>query len=220
MAMTQAPSGADRRKARTRSALVKAAQQLIAQARTNVPILEITQLADVGMGSFYNHFESREALFSAAVDDALELQGAVLDALTGDLADPAEVFAQSFRLTGRMHRAQPELSRVLLSLGPAQIGGDRGLAPRALRDVRRAKDAGRFIVADPEVALMIIGGAAITLGQMLLDHPELDAATTTDQMTEDILRMLGLDTDDAADVVRRPLPEGITIAESQWLSGA
>jgi len=30
------------------------AQTLIAQGRMNVPILEITQAADVGMGSFYN----------------------------------------------------------------------------------------------------------------------------------------------------------------------
>ena len=49
----------DRRKARTRAALIRAAQTLIAQGRTNVPILEITQAADVGMGSFYNHFENQ-----------------------------------------------------------------------------------------------------------------------------------------------------------------
>ena len=31
--------------------------------------LEITQAADVGMGSFYNHFESKDELFEAAVAD-------------------------------------------------------------------------------------------------------------------------------------------------------
>ena len=56
----------DRRKARTRDALIRAAQTLIAEGRTNVPIVEITQVADVGMGSFYNHFESKEQLFDAA----------------------------------------------------------------------------------------------------------------------------------------------------------
>ena len=33
-----------------------------------MPILEITQAADVGMGSFYNHFETKEQLFDAAVE--------------------------------------------------------------------------------------------------------------------------------------------------------
>ena len=53
-APTQQANRLDRRKARTRAALIRAAQTLIAEGRTNVPILEITQAADVGMGSFYN----------------------------------------------------------------------------------------------------------------------------------------------------------------------
>ena len=67
-APTQQTNRLDRRKARTRAALIRAAQTLIAEGRTNVPILEITQAADVGMGSFYNHFETKEQLFEAAVE--------------------------------------------------------------------------------------------------------------------------------------------------------
>ena len=47
-------------------ALFRAAQRLIAEGKLNVPVLEITQAADVGMGSFYNHFDSKEELFAAA----------------------------------------------------------------------------------------------------------------------------------------------------------
>jgi AcrR family transcriptional regulator len=68
-AATQQANRLDRRKARTRAALIRAAQTLIAEGRTNVPILEITQAADVGMGSFYNHFETKEQLFEAAVEE-------------------------------------------------------------------------------------------------------------------------------------------------------
>ena len=114
----EAPSRMDRRKARTRAALIRAAQSFLAAGTPNVPVLEITQAADVGLGSFYNHFDSKEELFRAAVDDALGLFAAVLDELTAGLDDPAHVFAQGFRLTGRLHRAQPELSRVLLNSRP------------------------------------------------------------------------------------------------------
>ena len=48
-APTRPANRLDRRKARTRAALIRAAQTLIAEGRTNVPILEITQAADVGM---------------------------------------------------------------------------------------------------------------------------------------------------------------------------
>lgn len=64
-----------------------------------------------------------------AVADAIERHGALLDELTTGMDDPAHVFAQSFRLTGRLHRRSPELSRVLLSNGLALAGADSGLAP-------------------------------------------------------------------------------------------
>ena len=107
----------------------RAAQSFLAAGTPNVPVLEITQAADVGLGSFYNHFDSKEELFRAAVDDALGLFAAVLDELTAGLDDPAHVFAQGFRLTGRLHRAQPELSRVLLNSRPAVAARTPGWRP-------------------------------------------------------------------------------------------
>ena len=41
-----APSRLERRKARTRAALIEAAQSFIAAGRVSAPILEITQAAD------------------------------------------------------------------------------------------------------------------------------------------------------------------------------
>jgi AcrR family transcriptional regulator len=119
--MTESPNRLERRKARTRAALVSSAQGFIARGELNAPVLEITQAADVGMGSFYNHFDSKEQLFQAAVDGALELLGDYLDSLTEGSVDPAEAFTRSFRITGRLFRMQPELSRVLIHSGPALI---------------------------------------------------------------------------------------------------
>jgi AcrR family transcriptional regulator len=201
------PTRSSRRKAMTRNALVRAAQQLMAEGRTSVPILEITQLADVGMGSFYNHFETKEQLFQAAVDDALEVHGALMDALTEDIDDPAEAFAQSFRLTGRLHRAQPELSKVLLSFGTSLIGSDHGLAPRALRDIQRAIEAGRFTIADAELGLTVAAGTALALGQLLHDRPERDAAETADDATKAVLLMLGVGAKEAEALCALPLPD-------------
>ena len=200
------PNRLERRKAHTRAALVRAAQSLIAAGRVNVSVLEITHVADVGTGSFYNHFETKEQLFEAAVADALEQHGALLDELTQGLDDPAHVFAQSFRLTGRLHRRSPELSKVLLGNGLALVGADSGLAPRARRDIENGVRAGRFTAQDPELAMVVVAGAAICLGQLLHANPERDDAEATDQVTEDLLRMLGLAPDDAREICRRPLP--------------
>src|SRR5271168_874173 len=189
------PNRLERRKQRTRSALVKAAQQLIAEGKVNVPVLEITQAADVGMGSFYNHFDSKEQLFQAAINEALDAHATLLDKLTEDHEDPAETFARSFRLTGRLFRRRPEMSRVLLNRGLALISSDRGLAPRALRDIDAGARAGRFAVSDPVLALAVAGGALLGLGQLLQNQPERDDAEAADRVTEDVLIMFGLSAD-------------------------
>ena len=149
-ASTQQVNRLDRRKARTQAALIRAAQTLIADGRTNVPILEITQAADVGMGS-YNHFETKEQLFEAAVEAVMDGYGQLLDNLTADIEDPAEVFACSFRLTGSTAGswAQPGPLGNVLRL----LSADSGLAPRARRDIAAAVEAG-FDVEDLDAVTM------------------------------------------------------------------
>ena len=206
-AATQQVNRLDRRKARTRAALIRAAQTLIAEGRTNVPILEITQAADVGMGSFYNHFETKEQLFEAAVEAVMDGYGQLLDRLTADVEDPAEVFACSFRLTGRLYRREPELSRVLLNNILRLLSADSGLAPRARRDIAAAVDAGRFDVEDLDVAVTMTAGTLLALGQLLHDQPERDVEKTTDRVTEDLLRMLGVPRRQAQRICSLPLPD-------------
>ncbi|OBK48925.1 TetR/AcrR family transcriptional regulator [Mycobacterium sp. 1081908.1] len=205
---TEPPSRLERRKQRTRAALIGAAQRLIAEGKINVPVLEITQAADVGMGSFYNHFDSKEQLFEAAVADVLDAHGAMLDRLTESIEDPAEIFATSFRLIGRLFRRRPQESEILLANGLALLSSDRGLAPRALRDIKAGIDAGRFSVDDPELALFMAGGALLGLGKLLRDNPDRDDARAADSVTESVLRLFGLSAEEARAVCQRPLPEG------------
>jgi AcrR family transcriptional regulator len=209
--MTEAQPAAEnrleRRKMRTRAALIRAGQSFIAAGKLNVPVLEITQAADVGMGSFYNHFASKEELFEAAANEVLDELGAVLAKLTGEGEDPAETFARSFRLVGRLFRRRPDMCKVLLNTGLTLISADRGLAPRALRDITVGMRAGRFTVDDPVLAVSVAGGALMGLGQLLHDQPERDDGESADRVTRDVLVMFGLPAHEAAEICRRPLPD-------------
>jgi AcrR family transcriptional regulator len=200
-------SRVERRKQRTRAALVAAAQTFLAAGKLNVPVLEITQAADVGMGSFYNHFDSKEELFEAALTEALDLHGTLLDSLTPVLDDPAERFARSFRLTGRLFRRRPQESRVLLASGLTLLSSDKGVAPRAKRDIIAGAAAGRFRVEDPTLALAVVGGALLGLGQLLRDEPDRDDAHAADTVTEHVLRLLGMTADEARRICQLPLPD-------------
>ncbi|MDP7703591.1 MULTISPECIES: TetR/AcrR family transcriptional regulator [unclassified Mycobacterium] len=207
MATDKSPSRMDLRKQRTRAALIKAAQTFIANGQLEVPVQDISQAADVGVGSFYNHFDSKEELFQAAVNDVIEAQGALLDALTDAIEDPAEKFAARYRLTGRLFRLRPKESRIGLALGMQLIMADKGLGPRGVRDIGAAAAAGRFTVTDPELAMVLGAGSLLALGQLLHDQPDRDDAKTVDEVTEGLLRLFGMPADEAVRISRVPLPD-------------
>jgi len=208
MTESVAPSRLDRRKARTRAALVAAARELLASRDpAEVSIQEITDTADVGFGSFYNHFESKSELFDAAMEEVLEEHGALFDALTADMDDPAEVYASSVRMTVRMAKTHPQIAKIIERTGVTYLNAPNGLAPRALRDLKRASDAGRLDIGDPKVALAASGGAVLGVLSLTTSNPKpkaIDAAA--DELASRLLRMFGLPDDEAREIASRPLP--------------
>jgi AcrR family transcriptional regulator len=209
MTDTAAPNRLDRRKARTRAALVAAARELLASRDpAEVSIQEITDTADVGFGSFYNHFESKADLFDAAMEEVLEEHGALFDALTADMDDPAEVYASSVRMTVRMATTHPQIAKIIQRAGLRYLNAPDGLAPRALRDLKRARDAGRFQIGDPAVGLACSGGAVLGVLALSTTNPNPKAiAAAADELAVNLLRMFGLPDDEAREIARRPLPK-------------
>ena len=87
------------------------------------------------------------------------------------------------------------------------LGSDTGLASRARRDIEAAARAGRFTIRDPDLALAIVAGAQLCLGQLLFDQPDRDDAQAADQVAEDLLRMFGVPAGEAHQICQRPLPD-------------
>src|SRR5271167_1260922 len=98
-----------RRREKTRRRLLDAARALFArQGVENTRINEITDEADVGFGSFYNHFDSKEAIAETLFADAVAAQGAAIQEITAKLEDPAEVLSAAHRHFVRLARTDPE----------------------------------------------------------------------------------------------------------------
>jgi AcrR family transcriptional regulator len=198
----------ERRRAETRQALIRAARQILAETGdTSASIQAIAERADVGFGSFYNHFESKTELFDAAVMDALEEFGQTFDERLAGIDDPAELVAAGFRLSARMADSHPELMQVLRRRGLGYLHSENGLAPRALRDLEAGIASGRFTALDPVVALSALGGTLLSLVELRFTRPDLDGDEVASNLAEMVLRMLGLPSDDAGEVARRPLPD-------------
>jgi AcrR family transcriptional regulator len=201
------PSRLDRRKARTRQALVDAAVRLIAEGRGDrASIQEITEAADIGFGSFYNHFESKEQLFQTASQEVLERWGAMIDRACGGISDPAEIFAVSVRITGRLGWTHPDLARFLVGTGLDVLDQPAGLAPRALRDIKAGQAAGRFSALHAQVELSAVAGGLLGLLHLHLRRPDDVDETSVDDLARALLRLLGIPDEEAARIVALDLP--------------
>lgn len=187
--------------------MLSAARGILADGgSTDVSIQDITDRADVGFGSFYNHFASKAELFEAAVAGVLEEHGSHLIEVTAAMSDAAEVFATRFRLTARLASTSPAVASVFVSSGMEYLISDRGLAPMALADIRAGMDTGQFSICNPQLALVAVGGSLLAYLQLRLTSPELIGDEDADTLAERLLIMLGMDSEEAARIAQLPLP--------------
>jgi AcrR family transcriptional regulator len=200
-----APTRGARRKARTRARLLEAGRVLFArQGVEPTTIAQIAEEADVGFGSFYNHFGSKEDLVEHVLRETIEAQGAAVETLTRGLADPAEVVSVAHRHFVRAAGTDPVWAWLLIRLDASYRVVGAALGPYSRRDLRRGIKAGRFTVSRTDVALTAGGGALLSVMHAVLMGELGDRAD--EAHAEGVLRMLGLEAADAAEVARRPLP--------------
>lgn len=167
----------------------------------------ITEAADVGLGSFYNHFTSKDELFLAVVDDVLTETGTLLDQLHEGWDDPVAAYARSVRLSAIGALLRPKVARILVRRGLDYLDTPNGPAAHILRDIEAAVATGRLRTGNPKLALtMTLGSVLATLGLALSD-PDFAAQPLAAQLTENLLRMLGLPDDEARRLATEPLPE-------------
>jgi AcrR family transcriptional regulator len=207
----QAPTRGSRRRARTRQKLTDAARNLIAEKGVaGLRISEITQRADVALGSFYNHYGSKEELVEAVVADTIVALTEAIVARMEQLEDPAEAVSFANRQFVRLAYENPELAWLLVNLDRADALFETMVLPYALEALRRGMGAGRFQVVDTRVALTGIVGSALAIMRAILDGrhgPNADVIHA-----EVVLRSLGLDLEESHEIARRPLPEVLAVS--------
>ena len=159
-----------RRREQTRARLVEAARTLFArQGVDNTRINEITDEADVGFGSFYNHFDRKEAIVEAVLAETVAAQGEAIEAVTSQLEDPAEVIAAAHRHFVRRARSDPDWGWLLVRMDVSHNVMLAALGPFAQRDLRRGIKAGRLHVSHQQVAIVAAGGALLAVMRAVLD---------------------------------------------------
>ena len=79
----------ERRRERTRQDLLAAAERVLAEKGLHdTKIADIAAAADIGVGTFYLHFPTKEALFDAVVEDTMRRFKATIDTARLSTDDP------------------------------------------------------------------------------------------------------------------------------------
>jgi len=107
------------------------------------------------------------------------------------------------------------MARVLVHVGlDYHIAAD-GLVPPALRDLQHAVESGRFAVTTPFLAVATMTGCLLAYLQVRLRCPHRIGDDTADELTERILRMLGVNPRAAHEIAHRPMPAILETTRSQ-----
>jgi AcrR family transcriptional regulator len=199
-------SRVDRRKRRNRDALIEAAYKVMSEKGIDAAtMLEIAELADVGAGTVYNYFESKDELAVYVMEQVMHRLAERIEAVTDTFSDPAQVYA--FGVRSVMKAATTDQRWRWLLMRSEVIAGAmyRVMGPYAVRDIRRACKAGRYSVQDPELAWRQATHAIIGFSIAVCDK-NVDAVKI-DEAVVNLLGMVGVTRDEAWEIAKRPAPE-------------
>lgn len=194
-----------RRKQRNRARLLEAARRVMARKGVDAAtVAEITAEADLALGTFYNYFDSKEAVLEGVVAELLTMHGDDIDAFTATIPDPAVVMATALRHSLRRATADPIWAGFLVRNPRAGDMLSEHLGHRARRDIARGVTEGRFEVPDIDAALTALGGLLLAGIKESLSSQTLD---DLDALVVCALQMLGVSTREASELARQPLPD-------------
>jgi len=195
----------DKRKSRTRSALIQAATELALKDGTNVSIQAITEAADVGFGSFYNHFSSKEELFTAVAHQALAgWETDVRERLNSE-ADLMQHLANYLRLYVRMNKTHPDLARILNRTAPEMTEYPFEYSTQFQLGLEALAATGQLAIPNVSLCVLAIRSA---LKQVLAIREKSSKFTDleADQMVEMMLVMMSVPDKEIKRVMSGQLP--------------
>jgi AcrR family transcriptional regulator len=199
MTDTTTTSRVDRRRERTRQRLVQAGRSLIAQKGVaGLRIQDITEQADVALGSFYNYFPTKEDLVEAIVGESLVDLGSAV--VVDEDQDPAITTAAAIRRVVRLAFDDPDFARLLVNLNHADSLFAQSFHPFAKQVVGQGVRSKRFETPDVDVSINLVVGSSLALIRGILDGAYAEGAEIAH--AEVSLRALGLPAKEARRISR------------------
>jgi AcrR family transcriptional regulator len=171
-------------------------------------IQEITDDADVGFGTFYNYFASKDEIATKVLDCVIHTLGQRCDLSMREagIVDPVLVVSNSVRLVAYEMMTDP-MWRWWLKRTDLMVQRMRAaFHPFGIRDMKAALAAGQYRIAgnDLETAWsFLIWMLAGNITDIVEGYRPKETEGT---MAESVMRVMGVDLAKAAEVASTPLP--------------
>lgn len=185
-----------RRRERTRQELLAAATGVLARNGLHeTKVADIAAAADVGVGTFYLHFPTKEALFDAVVEETVARLKATVDAARASAPDPIGRTRAANRAFCRFAADNREVFRIVF--GHAAAYNDVIRRAQALfaadveQTIREGMASGAFVPLPPALAAQAVVGMATQVLSWWTTHEAVSIETLEDTMTTLALRGLG-----------------------------
>lgn len=184
----------DRRRARTRAALLQAGESLFAtQSVEAVSIDDIVAAADVAKGSFYNHFADKDALAREIARQVRAEAEAQVDRVNDGVTDPARRMARAQTVVVRFALENPERARAMMRLFAGATLPDAPLNRGVRADIEAGLATGAFRGLPLETGvLMAMGMAMVAITRVLEPRGRTPAADLCRDLNFGLLRGLGV----------------------------
>lgn len=189
------PNRFERRRERTRQDLLAAAVRVLAERGLHdTKITDIATAADVGVGTFYLHFPTKEALFDAVVDETLERLVATADGVREAAPDPVTRLRAGTVAFCRFAHENREVFQIVFGHGSGHHDVIRRAQARFAAEIesnlREGISARAFAPVDPALAAQAHVGMATQVLSWWTANQSVPLETVADTLTTLTLRGL------------------------------
>jgi len=178
----------ERRRARTRRDLLAAATRVLAEKGLHdTKVADIAAAADIGVGTFYLHFPTKEALFDAVVEDTVARLKATIDAARAAAPNPVERLRAANAALFRFARDNREVFKIVFGHAAAYndlIRRAQGLFIADVEEtVRDGVACGLFASLPPALVAQATIGMVTQMISWWTEHESVPLETMTETIS-------------------------------------
>ncbi len=196
----------ERKRRRNRQVLIEAAYEVISsQGIDSTTMQKISEVADVGLGTIYNYFDSKEDLVMQVMALVMDHMAQRILKVTDTFSDSAQVCAYGYWSLMDQTMTDPRWHWLINRPDVFADAMYNCFGPYAITDMKNGVAEGRYIVDNPELVwrqtVWAIVGVIIAV-----DQKEFPISCLEDAIVN-LLYLLGVDRVEAREIAQRPRPK-------------